>query len=69
VLALAREHFGARTEGYLLGIRGAAFDGFGEGLSPRAARNLAAAVDFIHRILSDARRARESAARRAERQP
>jgi len=62
VLALAREHFGARTEAFVLGIRGVEFDGFGETLSPRAERNLGAAVDFLHHVLSDARRVREIAA-------
>ena len=39
LLALAREHFGCRTEGFVLGIRGYEFDEFGETLSPgRAAQ-------------------------------
>ena len=53
VLALAREHFGSRAEGFLLGIRGYEFDGFGEELSPGARRNLAAASDHLLRALRD----------------
>ena len=47
VMALARELFGATAEARVLGIRGYAFDDFGEGLSDRARANLAAAVDFL----------------------
>ena len=53
VLALAEELFGARVPGYLLGIRGYEFNEFGEGLSARAAANLAAALEFIKPILSE----------------
>lgn len=51
VLALAQELFGARTEGYVLGIRGYEFDEFGEALSQRAQVNLAAALQFIQSVL------------------
>jgi hydrogenase maturation protease len=51
VLALAGALFGARPEAYVLGIRGYAFNEFGEGLSERAAANLAAARDFMDRVL------------------
>ncbi len=51
VLALARDLFGARPEGYALGIRGEAFNEFGERLSEAAVRRLAAATDFITRLL------------------
>ena len=51
VLALAHDLFAAETTGYLLGIRGYAFNEFGQGLSDAAARNLAAATDFIERTL------------------
>jgi hydrogenase maturation protease len=51
VLALARRHFGAEPEALLLGIRGYEFDGFGEQLSMRAARNLQAALAFVRRWL------------------
>ena len=47
VLGLARDLFGAATRGWLLGIRGYEFDEFGEGLSPRAAANLAAALEAL----------------------
>jgi len=67
VLALAREQLGARTEGFLLGIRGEEFDGFGDAMSPRAERNLAAAVEFVHRVLREARLVREAVTAAAER--
>jgi hydrogenase maturation protease len=51
LMALTEETFGARTEAYLLGIRGHEFDGFGEDLSPRARENLAAAVAFLEPVL------------------
>ena len=51
VLALAHNVFGARTEGWALGIRGYAFDEFGERLSERALANLAAAAAFIEPLL------------------
>jgi hydrogenase maturation protease len=53
VLGLARELFGARSRGYLLGIRGYAFNEFGESLSDQAQLNLAAALRFLTRTLSD----------------
>jgi hydrogenase maturation protease len=55
VLALAREHFGSHAAGYVLGIRGYAFDDFGERLSPLAQSNLAAAVQFVLQALRDGR--------------
>jgi len=53
VLALAGELFGATTEAYVLGIRGYVFDDFGETLSERARANLAAALEFIQRVLRE----------------
>jgi len=47
LLALARDLFGAEPEAWLLGVRGYDFDSFGEGLSERAAANLAAAAGFV----------------------
>jgi len=47
VLHLAAQCFGCRPRGYVLEIRGYEFEGFGEGLSPRAERNLAAAAGFL----------------------
>jgi len=47
VLGLARDLFGARTRGWLLGIRGYEFEEFGEGLTSRAASNLAAALERL----------------------
>ncbi len=51
VLALAKDLFGAEPETWLLGIRGYEFNEFGEGLSVRAATNLAAALDWAQRVL------------------
>ncbi len=47
VLALARDLFDAQPEGWLLAIRGEAFDDFEERLSDAARRNLAAALAFV----------------------
>jgi Ni,Fe-hydrogenase maturation factor len=46
VLAMAGKLFGREPEGYALGIRGYAFDAFGETLSAGARRNLTAALRF-----------------------
>jgi len=51
VLAMARQLFGAAPEGYALGIRGYAFDEFGEHLSAGAQSNLAAALRFLLPLL------------------
>ncbi len=53
VLTLARQLFGGNPEAYTLAIRGYTFDGFGEGLSPAAQRNLAAALVFMQDALKD----------------
>ena len=53
VLALSRELFGGNPHAYTLAIRGYAFDGFGEELTPGARRNLAAAVAFMREALKD----------------
>lgn len=53
VLALAHTLFAAKTEGYVLGIRGYEFDQFGESLSPRARANLEAATKFIAGVLGE----------------
>ena len=47
LMGMAVEHFGAETEGFLLGIRGHEFDEFGEFLSERARDNLGAAGEFL----------------------
>jgi len=47
VLFLARTLFGAKTEAYLLGIRGYEFDLFRESLSAAAQRNLELASRFV----------------------
>ncbi|MEW6750990.1 MAG: hydrogenase maturation protease [Candidatus Latescibacterota bacterium] len=51
VLAMAGELFGARPEGFVLGIRGYDFSEFGEHLSPGALTNLAAALRFLLPVL------------------
>jgi len=51
VLGCARDLFGSGVAGYVLGIRGYDFGDFREGLSPRAARNLAVATDFVAALL------------------
>jgi hydrogenase maturation protease len=50
VLGLARNLFGAATEGYLLAIRGYQFDDFGEHLSAPAQENLTAAVRLLQSL-------------------
>ena len=55
VLGLAHRLFGARTQGYVLGIRGYEFNEFGERLSERAQANLAAALDFVQQALQTGR--------------
>ena len=53
VLSMAWKYLEARPEAYVLGIRGEDFDGFGEGLSDRASRNLAAALGFLEQFLEE----------------
>jgi hydrogenase maturation protease len=53
VLGMAQQMFKAKTEGYILGIRGYDFDEFGERLSDRARGNLVAATAFIEQVLRD----------------
>ena len=53
LFGLAQQLFGAKTEGYVLAIRGYCFDDFGESLSDRARANLAAAVEFITPVLRE----------------
>jgi len=55
VLGLAHELFGARTKGYLLGMRGYAFNAFDETLSEKARANLVEALRFITQVLRDGR--------------
>ena len=47
VLGLAHDMFEAKTRGYVLGIRGYAYNEFGEVLSDQAKKNLFAAYEFI----------------------
>jgi hydrogenase maturation protease len=55
VLALARGALGGSTAGYVLGVRGYAFDEFGEELTDGARRNLAAALAFLGAALQERR--------------
>lgn len=51
VLMLAKTLFGKTPRAYVLGIRGYAFNEFGEGLSEKAGENLQAAVEFARKRL------------------
>ena len=53
VLELAHGLLGGETRGYLLGIRGHQFNGFGEGLSAPAAANLELALAMLCDLLAD----------------
>lgn len=53
VLSMAWKYLEAMPEAYVLAIRGEDFDGFGEGLSDRARRNLSAALGFIEKFLEE----------------
>lgn len=50
VLGLARQIFGAETEGYILSIRGYVYNEYEESLSERARANLVEAAAFIERV-------------------
>ncbi len=50
VMALACELFGAKTKGYVLGIKGYTFNEFGEGLSAGAMKNLATALEVMEPV-------------------
>ena len=47
VLGLARDLFDAKTEGYLLGVRGYSFAMFRETITPQAQENKRKAVEFL----------------------
>jgi hydrogenase maturation protease len=51
IMALAQELFRAETKGYILGIRGYEFNEFREALSEKAKANLAAATEFIVKVI------------------
>ena len=53
VMLLARDLFGADTKGFLLGIRGYEFNGFGEWLSDQAQENLDEALRFFVKLIID----------------
>lgn len=51
VLSLAKNLFNAKTQGYILGIRGYKFNDFGEDLSENALKNLSLALTYIKPFL------------------
>ena len=51
VAALARTLYGSASRCFVLGVRGYAFDDYGEQLSPQAQSNLAQAERFLRRAL------------------
>ena len=51
LLALAKEVYDAKTEAYILGIKGYKFNGFAEKLSDGAKKNLFEALKFIEKNL------------------
>ena len=55
VVALAREMFGAQVKAYALGIRGYRFGDLGDSLSEPARANLALALAFVQRAVSEQR--------------
>jgi hydrogenase maturation protease len=61
VLSMAWKYLEAMPEAYVLAIRGEDFDGFGEGLSDRARRNLSAALGFIEKFLEERKSSCEKA--------
>ena len=52
VMGLAHDLFNAKTEGYLLGVRGYSFDMFTEKMTPGALENKRKAVEFLLPMLS-----------------
>jgi hypothetical protein len=53
LMDMACDLFGARTRGYLLGVRGYEFNEFGECLSPGAEANLRSALAFLEMALAE----------------
>ena len=51
MIGLAEDMFNARTEAYLLGIRGYSFDMFKEEMTEKALKNQGKAVNFIVPLL------------------
>jgi hydrogenase maturation protease len=51
VLELAAQCFGARPRGWLLGIRPADLDSFGEGISPQGQENLSSALAALQQAI------------------
>ncbi len=51
IMGLAQNIFHAKTEAYLLTIRGYEFDDFGERLSPQATENLHSGIHFLKSAL------------------
>ena len=61
-LGMAHELFGAQAVGFVVGIRGATFEAFGEGLSAAAQGNLECAFQYLAPVL-EARDVRDLSAR------
>ena len=55
LMDMAAKLFGARTRGFMLGIRGYEFNEFGERLSAKATSNLEQALQYIRLVLEDPR--------------
>jgi hydrogenase maturation protease len=53
LMALAEDLLSSRAEGFMLGIRGYEFNRFGEGLSPRARKNLEAALAAVRKAIEE----------------
>ncbi len=53
LMQIVEQMYRADTIGYVLGIRGYTFDGFGEELSPQAAKNLESAIDFLVQMIQN----------------
>lgn len=53
LMDMANNMLEGRTQGFILGIRGYEFNEFGEQLSPHAAENLDAAVQFVEKAIAE----------------
>lgn len=68
IMALAKELFHSPVKGYILGIRGYAFEMFEERLTPQAEENKKAAVAFILNVLKTRDFAQQAAPPRDDRE-
>ena len=53
LLGMAKDMFGSKAKGYVLGIRGYEFNEFGQELSPSAQENLSKATDYISNLIKE----------------